>query len=133
MSTTKNDQAAAVAGRDMPSRSASTANALWTPYDPYAGPLPPELEGAVRHEVSVQLEKLEKDYAHRIVEFKKSHYVAHAKVKKGDPEWEKAHEAHVEELKKIVEEYKDQVKMLHSTEQDVCGEFIASVSRAVPY
>lgn len=104
------------------SRQGSTAQAFWDPYDPYAGPLPPELEGAVRHEVRVQLTKLEEEYAHRIVEVKKEHYLAHAKMHKGDSEWERAHENHTNEIKNIVDEYKSKVKMLHSTEQDVCGE-----------
>lgn len=103
------------------SRQGSTAQAFWDPYDPYAGPLPPELEGAVRHEVRVQLTKLEEEYAHRIVEVKKEHYLAHSKMHKGDAEWERTHENHTNEMKKIVDEYKEKVKMLHSTEQDVCG------------
>lgn len=104
------------------SRQGSTAQAFWDPYDPYAGPLPPELEGAVRHEVRVQLTKLEEEYAHRIVEVKKKHYLSHSEMRKGDPEWERAHESHTDEMKQIVDEYKEKVKMLHSTEQDVCGE-----------
>lgn len=104
------------------SRQGSAAGAFWDPYDPYAGPLPPELEGAVRHEVRVQLQKLEEEYARRIVEVKKEHYLKHATMRKGDAEYERQHENHTVELKKIVDEYKNKVKMLHSTEQDVCGE-----------
>lgn len=104
------------------SRQGSLARAFWDPYDPYAGPLPPELEGAVRHEVRVQLTKLEEEYARRIVEVKKEHYLAHSKMSKGDAELESAHEKHTNEIKAIVDEYKEKVKMLHSTEQDVSGE-----------
>lgn len=104
------------------SRQGSLARAFWDPYDPYSGPLPPELEGAVRHEVRVQRTKLEEEYARRIVEVKKEHYLAHSKMSKGDAELQSAHEKHTNEIKAIVDQYKEKVKMLHSTEQDVSSE-----------
>lgn len=95
----------------------SVSRALWSPYDPYAGPYPPELESAVRHEVRVQLSALEEEFARRIVALKLKHYERCSDDKADDE-----HENHADELRRGVDEYRARVKALKDAEQDICGE-----------
>lgn len=107
-------------GHPTPVRGGSIARAVWEPYNPHAGLYPAELENAVRHEVRVQLQALEEEFARRIVDLKKKHWQEHSAEGANEPE---LREQHTKEIKEVVEEYKRRVHALEGAEHDVCGEF----------